>query len=635
MPRLRSTPVAARGNKDPNALPSNRGRPRRLEPAVNPESDRDIAGWRDRILHGRRPICVSLWSGAGGLDVGLEAAGFDVAVAVDRDQWACQTHGHNSRALVLERDLGSPEDTRKLLRELELPQVALLAGGFPCQPYSRAGRSGIRHLVKNERRSAIDERAFAWLSYVAAVEELMPDQCIAENVPDLATFNDGLLLRDIVEALEDLGYEVDVRVLSARRFGVPQYRERLFIQAARPGIPLVWPHEGGGAGEATLAAAIGDLSPIPQGETWRDGERKPYNPRGRHAAPIWAREGMSRAGSRWITDHVSRDVRPDDLEAFRHLPPGGTYLDVPEHLRRYQDQTYTDKYKRLEWDKPSRTITAHLSKDGYWYIHPEEHRTLSIREAARVQTFPDRYEFAGYPTNRYAQIGNAVPPLLARAVGNALIEARTGEGHASNVPRAAALLAGLAWARGQEDAWAVLVSEVALGGRAGRRRIAELRAAFPDPASAVSVTDGDPAARRVGQLARALVEREDGSVPGTADEIARLPNCVGSQASLAESLIRGGVPPRNSATLRMAARVAGISTAGSLSGVVQPVLARLTGFGTDPGTNQAAVEIARGLCRPEDPVCSACPLNQACAHGRERTDAVGQAALPLGELAGV
>ena len=168
---------------DEFALPVLRGTPRQLEPRLDPESRRDRALWRRRIAKGQRPICVSLWSGAGGLDLGLEQAGFDVAVGADHDEWSCRTHGHNSNALVFQRQLEDPELTRKWLRDLDLPPVALLAGGFPCQPYSRAGHSKIRHLVANRQRSAEDPRAFAWRTFVAAVDELRPDQALRGERP--------------------------------------------------------------------------------------------------------------------------------------------------------------------------------------------------------------------------------------------------------------------------------------------------------------------------------------------------------------------------------------------------------------------------------------------------------------------
>src|ERR671936_1550143 len=107
------------------------------------------------------------------------------------------------------------------------------------------------------------------------------------------------------------------------------------------------------------------------------------------------------------------------------MDDGTLYSDLPQRLRRYRSDIFTDKYKRLSWDGLSRTITAHLAKDGYWYIHPEQHRTLSVREAARIQTFPDWFRFAGEPSHRYRQIGNAVPPMLGEVVGRCLHAAMT------------------------------------------------------------------------------------------------------------------------------------------------------------------------------------------------------------------
>ena len=173
-----------------------------------------------------------------------------------------------------------------------------------------------------------------------------------------------------------------------------------------------------------LSDAIADLPKI---EAGRQVDPIPYVPAPGTRAPEWARDGCDGPSAELLYDHVSRDVREDDLQAFRALEPGGTYLDVPKELRRYDDENFTDKYKRLEWDRPSRTITAHIARDGYWYIHPDQHRTLSIREAARVQTFPDWYVFAGFPSNRFVQIGNAVPPRLGYAIGRTLLLGTFGE----------------------------------------------------------------------------------------------------------------------------------------------------------------------------------------------------------------
>ena len=132
-----------------------------------------------------------------------------------------------------------------------------------------------------------------------------------------------------------------------------------------------------------------------------------------------------------IHDHITRDVRPDDAEAFRLLGEGQTYADLPERLQRYRSDIFTDKYKRLSWDELSRSITAHIAKDGYWYIHPEQHRTLSVREAARIQTFPDRFRFAGQPTLRLQADRQRRPAAAGRG---ARPRARPGLGRIADRP---------------------------------------------------------------------------------------------------------------------------------------------------------------------------------------------------------
>ena len=600
---------------DPFALPVIRGRARTLEPRVHPDSNRDMLRWRKRLLRTGRPLCVSLWSGAGGLDLGLEQAGYHVAVAADHDEWACQTHGFNSQALVVCRDLGDPDATRTWLEQLELPPVALVAGGFPCQPYSRAGQSRIRQLVADDLRPAVDSRASAWQSFVAAVEALRPTRALAENVPDLARFNNGAQLRDIVRALEAIDYEVDVRILPARAFGVAQFRERLFIQAVVRGGEIYWPQPTDEL-DPSVRNAIGDLPEIDAGAQQDPIEYDPSSTE----APSWARDGIPAETDHYLFDHICRDVRQDDLRAFEQLPPGGTYLDVPAELRRYDDENFTDKYKRLEWDRPSRTITAHIARDGYWYIHPEQHRTLSIREAARIQTFPDWFRFAGFPSNRFVQIGNAVPPLLGRAVGEAMLLAAGRAVKKSTAPAAARVLRETADETWEPlNPWELVVRELVFNGRAGDERVENFLEALPDAASAaklkVAATEHE---RRAQELALALGVRVL-DVPDDPEDLRALTGASESAAQLLVSLLHANAPPRAGATIRLAERVTGVRRAGSLNGLSHVAVARVSDFGNSPAANQLLLDIARFVCLPEEPRCFCCPLAGACDYALSRS----------------
>lgn len=595
-----------------------------LEPRFDPESKRDRTLWRRRIERSEKPLGVSLWSGAGGLDLGLSHAGFDIAIAADSDEWACRTHGHNSDALVFRRDLDDPEQTRMWLRSLDLPQISLVAGGFPCQPYSRAGYSVIRHLVASRKRSAVDHRAFAWKSFVAAVDELRPDHAIAENVPDMARFNDGQLLRDIVESLEALGYEVDVRILVTRRFGVPQFRERLIIQATVSEIGVSWPLEPSDTQEPSVLSAIGDLPSIAPGGA---DEPVPYIPNDRQSPPSWARDGCQGVTAEVLYDHFARDVRADDSEAFQALRPGGTYLEIPKALRRYDDGQFKDKYKRLEWDRPSRTITAHIARDGYWYIHPAEHRTLSIREAARLQTFPDWFVFAGFPSNRYSQIGNAVPPLLGRAIGQAILARRARLAPRSHVPPATTLLEKAAECWTPRGHWEVLVAEGVFGGRAGVERLTAMLERFPAAEDARRCRNpADEHEIRARDLADGLAARFGGLVPTDAGELERWLGMPEALARVVVSLVHGNHVPRSTGTVRLAERVSGVSRSGGLNGVSQVVLARLAAFGSDPVRNQLLVHLGRYVCLRERPRCRSCALEGSCAYASARTSVPSDAA---------
>ena len=198
---------------------------------------------------------------------------------------------------------------------------------------------------------------------------------------------------------------------------MPQPRKRLFVVGIKAGGNISWPPSVDR--KPTLRQAIGDLPEVEGGQRQ---EEITYigPPRTKFARRM--RRDLDGDDQEIIRDHITRHVREDDAEIYAEMKPGQTYKDVPEKLRRYRSDIFNDKYNRLIWNGLSRTITAHIAKDGYWYIHPSQDRTLSVREAARIQTFPDDFRFAGTPSNRYRQIGNAVPPMLAEAVGHSLVK---------------------------------------------------------------------------------------------------------------------------------------------------------------------------------------------------------------------
>ena len=373
--------------------------------------------WSAWVAGLRRPVAVDLFCGAGGLSLGLKQAGFEVVAAVDTDKYALATHRANFPGRAMKMDLADPAQVDNLVTLLSGITIDVLAGGPPCQPFSRAGRSKIRSLVAAGARPPVDDRRDLWQVFVEATERLRPSAVLFENVPDIALWNGSRIVRDMATSLEGAGYNVDYRLVDAWRYGVPQHRQRLILVAIRDGRPFDWPKSSGG--RVTVKEAIGDLPSLEKGI----GDRcLGYNGPSSKFQQI-ARSGMLDEANSLVWDHMTRPVRDDDREAFSLMTSETRYSDLPKRLRRYRTDIFNDKYKRLGWNDLSRTITAHIAKDGYWYIHPSEHRTLTVREAARLQTFPDRFRFEGTRSHAFAQIGNAVPPALATTISESLLNA--------------------------------------------------------------------------------------------------------------------------------------------------------------------------------------------------------------------
>lgn len=612
------------------AVPVRRGPRLKLAPHVDAPDPTDLASVRRWVRSARRPTAIDLFSGAGGLSLGLQDAGFSVLAGADSDPFATETYLANLGGLCYLGDLSDPEDFLDHLGAWGIKTIDLLAGGVPCQPFSRAGRSKIRSLVQANVRSETDARVDLWHSFVRVAEVLRPRAILLENVPDLAEWDHGAILIGFCESLRTLGYETDARVLNAYEHGVPQYRSRLFIVGQKQGATFQWPKPN--SARPSLREAIGDLPAVEPGQRLErisyTGPRTPLQRR--------LRNRVSAADRGWIHDHITRDVRPDDAKAFALLAQGGTYVDLPQELRRYRSDIFTDKYKRLEWDNLCRTITAHIAKDAYWYIHPEQDRTLSIREAARVQTFPDRFRFAGEPSHRYRQIGNAVPPLLAHAVGLALLgivrqrqsthRAKT-DAFRSNLLRwHRRNIRDYPWRAGARP-WTVLLAETCFQ-RSSPEVVAATYARLVKLGSTPRqlIRNSDPLRQmmaaqelelrfeNVVRIAKAVLRDHGGMLPSTTEILLQLPGVDDYVAGAVECFGYGRQTILMDAnTERVASRVVGRNGSTPLW-QKRLYLHKLAGTsGPDRAFNHGIIDFAATVCRASAPKCPTCPVSAHCS----------------------
>jgi DNA (cytosine-5)-methyltransferase 1 len=429
---------------DPHRLKALKGPEQRLDP--HPEAC-DLEGLPDHVrsLQGSKPLAVDLFCGAGGLSLGLHRAGFEVILGADIRPDSIATHRHHFGGCSHRGDLSDPEELQKIILQLNrCGDIALVAGGPPCQPFSRNIRWRKHDEdVASQHWQLNSSRRELWESFMAVVEDVRPRAFLMENVPDIALTGDQEIFRNVVSRAEAAGYRVHARIIYAWQYGVPQLRPRLFIAGTRIGYssPLVWPEPQFADEEAapSLLDAISDL-PSLEGYWWEEWQK-----RDQYEGPSTSYQRLMRewlpVGSQELHDHITRRVREDDKATFQLMrATGKKYHELEDEHRRYQvtsraqregriqkesgkEHSFGNKYNILEPDQPCLTITAHMSKDGYWYIHPSQNRTLSIREAARVQSFPDGFRFHGTPSNRFHQVGEAVAPLVGLALGNTLLRA--------------------------------------------------------------------------------------------------------------------------------------------------------------------------------------------------------------------
>lgn len=627
----------------------------------------DIGAFVDYARATRRSsgalLAADFFSGAGGLSLGLERAGFKVVFGADHEPFANRTHSHHFGGMSVDWDLSDPAVVATLGDLMREAKIDLIAGGPPCQPFSKAGRSMIRYRVQSGLRDPHDERRDLWRSFLEIVDRARPKAVLMENVPDMALDREMFILRSMVEELEQMNYSVEERVVDTWRYGVPQFRQRLVLIALEKNTQFRWPPEA--ARKVTVWNAIGDLPEVEGG--WRpDGGEHGWS---EYAGPIThfqqeMRSRVSPVDSKKVFDHITRPVRDDDREAFESMTHATKYTDLNQEHQRYRGDIFDDKYNRLNENDLSRTITAHIAKDGYWYIHPRQSRTLTVREAARLQTFPDDFRFDGPPSAAFRQIGNAVPPQLGLVMGKAIRESLKDPKDAGPSTRDSAQVIAkwmrnskhvraLPWLQRQRNTqtsrWLVIAAEELLDRAPGplvRRAwklleendipwklAASRKETFKEHLRFIVENTG-----REGRLERvfALADRV-GQAPqgldGGADELRKSLEITESVADLAvltapieTSDVAAAGPEEpvlvTKGVLRVASRFQGNDadrrnrlTDGRLA------VARMIGFGTySRDAHLGLMELANSWCRPVSPVCRECPLQSDCAEGRKRIE---------------
>ena len=318
--------------------------------------------------------------------------------------------------------------------------IDVIVGGPPCQGFSAVGRIMIAQLVKDGVRTGRsknprfidDPRNNLYKSFVKFVRHYKPKAVVMENVPGMMSYKDGNVAEQIKKDLVASGYpNTDYKVLNAVNFGVPQKRKRIIFIGTCEDTAVQWPkitHKQLKNDQARLDTQV----PVTVGDAFGDLPTLELPERGSKAKDevvAYAKLAISeyqefvRDGSTGLHNHITRWHRDKDVEIFKFMEEGMTYEDLPDKYRMmigYSVESFKDKWKRLVLDEPSWTVVSHLSKDGYMYIHPTESRTISVREAARLQSFPDSFVFYGSRGSQFKQIGNAVPPLLAMAIANSV-----------------------------------------------------------------------------------------------------------------------------------------------------------------------------------------------------------------------
>jgi len=324
------------------------------------------------------PKIISLFSGCGGLDLGFHQEGYETVWANDFDHWACETFKKNIGDVIVEGDIEQidPYDN------ISIPDCDIVLGGFPCQDFSMIWK-----------RPGLDgERGNLYKSFLRVVDAKKPKVFVAENVKGLLTANNKKAIKQIVSDFEKIapGYNVKVKLYNFADYGVAQLRERILIVGIRSDIVFDFEHPG-----PTHSAKNEDLLPH-----------------------VTAGQALANIPSD-AKNMEQQNLSPKTVEKLKLISAGGNFTDIPKDHPLYVKGMISHVYRRIHPDQPSKTIIA-AGGGGTWGYHYPEPRSLNNRERARLQSFPDDFEFVGTMTQVRKQIGNAVPPQGVRELAKIL-----------------------------------------------------------------------------------------------------------------------------------------------------------------------------------------------------------------------
>lgn len=401
---------------------------------------------------------VDLFAGAGGLLEGFRRRGFRIVSSVEMDPYACDTlktrhayweqktgktkraywdyvRGKVSREDFLkdlpENSVINAEISSKTIndiagkigmrmREMRVDSIDVFIGGPPCQAYSLVGRARDPKSMKDDPRKQL------YKHYVQLLKRFMPEVFVFENVPGILSADDGALFEEVKKYFGKAGYVVEYRMLNASDFMVLENRKRVILIGWKKDRDLKYPEFKPKKHDYFTAELFKDLPALSPGEGSNISEYvnevSDYLKKSkiRHIEPV-------------LTHHVTRPINDNDREIYKEAlvlweTEGKrlNYADLPEKLKTHKNQTsFLDRFKVVAANEAaSHTVVAHIAKDGHYYIHPDikQLRSISVREAARIQSFPDNYYFEGPRTAKLVQIGNAVPPLMAEVIAGSIKE---------------------------------------------------------------------------------------------------------------------------------------------------------------------------------------------------------------------